>query len=308
MMQGANALILESGQALQETTRLIKGVQKHWLIRKYIEDPVPEVVLSVSQVDDAQRDRFVREWTEGAEAGRIANSPEHVAANALNMGYACLREGQWDACEAWLIEARFDMEAAGLDPTRATLLEAELARQRGDAERALELLSAGGGAGRKATRAERAAWLIQEGRARLAANRLDQAHDLHRRAAREARKSDLEYLAGDAAGLEAELALAEARSADAAASFDRAAAHFREAALYAAMCRALGRAGALYESAQQQDAAFDRYYRACRSRTVAGLDAADYLAAARRVAAAIGDPVRASQLERLVDAEEAGAL
>jgi hypothetical protein len=307
MMKGANALILESGQAIQETTRLIKGVQKHWLIRKYIEDPVPEVVLSASQVDESQRDRFVREWREGAEAGRIANSPAHIAANALNMGYACLQEGRLDECEAWLVEARFEMKAAGLDQARATLLEAELARQRGDAARALELLAVDGGAGRDATRAERAAWLIQEGRARLEANQLGKARDLHRRAAREARKSDREFLAGEAAGLEGELALAEKRNADAAASFDRAAVYFRDASLYGAMCRALGRAGTLYESAGKQEAAFDRYYRACRSRTVAGLDAAEYLDAARRVAAAMGDSVLTAQLERLVE-EDSGSL
>jgi len=299
MMKGANALILESGDAIQETTRLIKGVQKHWLIRKYIENPIPEVVLSVSQVDEAQRDRFVREWGEGAEAGRIANSSDHVAANALNMGYACLREKRLDECEAWLAEARFEMKAAGLDRTRATLLEAELARQRGDAERALELLTDEGGPAKGATRAERAAWLIQEGRARLAANQLEKARDVQRRAAKEARKSGLECLEGEAARVEGELAVIEKRAIDAADAFDRAADHFREASLYEAMCRELMRAGSIYELEGEQEAAFDRYYRACRSRIVAGLDGVAYLQAARRAAAAVGDRALTTQLDHL---------
>ncbi|MBL7077820.1 MAG: hypothetical protein ISS31_10145 [Kiritimatiellae bacterium] len=299
MLKGANALILESESAIQETTRLIKGVQKHWLIRKYIESPVPEIVLSVSQVDEAQRDRYVREWEEGVEAGRIANSPEHIAANGLNMGYVALQEGRLDECEAWLDEARYEMKAAELDQTRATLLDAALARERGRAALALELLTVDGGVGREATRAERAAWLIQEGRARLAAKQVDQAREAHRRAAREARRSDRVFLEGEAARLEGELELAEEHSAAAAAAFDRAAAHFREDALYGAMCRELARAGALYESAGELEAAFDRYYRASRSRIVAGLDAGDYLVSAHRVGETLADDALVSQLKRL---------
>ncbi len=299
MLKGANAMILESEEAIQEATCLIKGAQKHWLIRKYMEIPVPEVVLSVSQVDESRRDRQVREWREGVEAGRIANSPEHVIANALNMGYACLKENRLDECRAWLADARFEMKAAGLDQTRATLLEAELARHQGDAGRALELLSADGGAGKDATRAERAAWLIQEGRARLEANQIDKVSDLHRRAAREARKSDRAFLKGEAAALEGELALAEKRNSNAADAFDRAAAQFRDAALYGAMCRELARAGRLYESAGKPEAAFDRYYRACRSRVVAGLDGGDYLVSAQRVGGAPADGALLTQLEQL---------
>ncbi len=299
MLRGANDLIRESENAIRETTRLIEGVQKHWLIRKYIKNPAPEVVLTVSQIDESQRERFVREWQEGAEAGRIANSPEHIVANALNMGYVCLKLGQLDDCDTWLTEARFEMDAAGMDQTRATLLEAELARTRGHAQRALELLDADGDARKEATRAERTAWLIQTGRARLAAGQVDKARVLHRRAARGARKSGQVFLEGEAAGFEGELVLAEMRSEEAAAAFDRAASHFREALLYGAMCRELARAGAQYESAGKPDLAFDRYYRACRSRVVAGLDSEEYRAAARRAAAATGNPALVVQLERL---------
>ncbi len=49
------------------------------------------------------------------------------------------------------------------------------------------------------------------------------------------------------------------------------------------MCRRLAQAGALLEAEGEEAAAFDRYFRAVRSRFVSGDDYADYLAAARRV-------------------------
>ncbi|MDP6490210.1 MAG: hypothetical protein QGH42_04370 [Kiritimatiellia bacterium] len=299
MLDGVNALIIESEDAIQETTRLIKGVQKHWLIRKHIEDPTPEIVLSISQIDASLRDRSARAWSEGAEAGRIANSPEHVAVNALNMGYVCLDANQLDECEAWLAEARFEVGAAGLDPARVALLEAELAQQRGRSDLALDLLTAGPGPGKGASRALRAAWLILEGRARLAAGQVGEAREAHRLATREAKKADSECLRADAAALAGEIALVEKQGGPAAVAFDRAAAHYRAASLYGAMSRALARAGTLYESKGKNEQAFDRFYRASRSRIISGCDGADYLANARRIGNNMQDSQLVAQVERL---------
>ncbi len=299
MLDGVNALILESEDAIHETTRLIRGAQKHWLIRKHIEDPAAAMVLSMSQLDASLRDRAVRAWSDGAEAGQIANSPEHVAVHALNMGYVCLDANRLDECEAWLAEARFEISAAGLDPARVTLLEAELARLRGRSDLALELLTAGPGPGKDAPRDVRAAWAIQEGRARLAAAQTDEAREAQQRAARAAKKAGSDCLEGDAAALAGEIALSEAPGVAAALAFDRAAAHYRAASLYGAMSRALARAGECYEAAGDNEQAFDRFYRASRSRIVAGCDGAVYLDNARRIGNNMGDSHLLAQVERL---------
>jgi hypothetical protein len=298
MLEGVNALVVASEDALHETTRLIKGAQKHWLIRKYVGDADPEVVLSTSQIERGARDRLVRAWTQGAAAGRLSNTPRQVALNALNLGYAALLGGRYDEAAGWLAEARFEMAAAGMSPVRGLLLAAEVARRRGDPGGALAILGDEEPRG-EVTRAERAAWHLQVARARLAAGEADAAGEALARAERHARKAKLDVLAAEAAEVHGELALAADRTAEAARRFDRAAGLFRDAGLYTAMCRALARAGRIYEQDGEADVAFDRYYRAARSRVVGGEKGADALASARRIAVAMGDPERRAQVDRV---------
>jgi len=300
MLSGVNALIVESEGTLHETTRLLKGVQKHWLLRKYIGDDDPQVVLSTSQIEREDRDRLARNWTHGVEAGRLANRSRQVALNALNMGYICLMDERFDDGDAWLSEARFELAAAGLSSARGTLLAAELERRRGKPDVALQILTAGGGPDREASRAERAAWSLQEGRAHLAAGERDAARGALERARRDVRKAKLAFLAAEAAGLDGELALAGEAPVEAAALFDRAAGSFQTAGLYTAMCRELSRAGQTYEAAGQTELAFDRYYRAARSRAAAGGEASVYLVEARRIAEFMQDEQLIAQVERLV--------
>ena len=65
------------------------------------------------------------------------------------------------------------------------------------------------------------------------------------------------------------------------------------------MCRELSRAGQTYEAAGQTELAFDRYYRAARSRAVAGGEASVYLIEARRIAGSMQDEQLMAQVERL---------
>lgn len=299
MLEGVNGLILESEDTLRETTRLIEGVQKHWLIRKHIASRDPEVVLSTAQVDWGDRDRLARVWADGAAAGRLANQSRQVALNALNMGYLCLADANYDACETWLDEARLELAAAGLSPVRGILLAAELERGRGNLQPALDILSAGRGPDRDATHAERAAWQLQVARVQLEAGQLEAAHEALNRGGRSLRKAKLDALDAQAYELQGQLALAAEQPATAAGLFDDAAGGYRRAGLFGAMCRELVRAGQTYESSGVSDVAFDRYYRAARSRLVAGDDAAPSLAAARRVATAINDSELLKQVHRL---------
>ena len=43
-------LVLQAQQTLHELERLIEGVQKHWLIRKYIEQPQPNTRIPPREV------------------------------------------------------------------------------------------------------------------------------------------------------------------------------------------------------------------------------------------------------------------
>ena len=43
-------LVLQTQQTLHELERLIEGIQRHWLIRKYIEQPQPNTRIPASEV------------------------------------------------------------------------------------------------------------------------------------------------------------------------------------------------------------------------------------------------------------------
>ncbi|NQU40448.1 MAG: hypothetical protein HQ523_10885 [Lentisphaerae bacterium] len=299
ILAGVNGLILESEDTLRETTRLIKGVQKHWLVRKHIESRDPEIVLSTAQIDSVDRARLARVWADGARAGRLANEPRTVAMNALNMGYLCLDDANYTDCEAWLYEARLELVAAGLSPVRGVLLASELERRRGNLQSALNILTAGRGPDRDASHAERVAWELQKARAQIESAQLEAARETLDRTVRGLRKAELDYLTAEATALNGRLALASQQAASAADLFDEAARGYQRAGLFGAMCQQLVRAGESYEVTGEATVAFDRYYRAARSRLVAGDDADIPLSAARRIATAIGEPELLEQLRRL---------
>ena len=303
-IERVNLLLAESRETLQESTRLIRGVQKHWLVRKYVEqDPSPGLSLAVPSAEDA--DEQAR-WVEALVRAREADDSEAVLAAAYGLGVSLVTQGDLAAVDALVREARVEGAAQGRDDPRMLLLEAEVYRRRDRPQEALALLLPVLEALGK-----------RERDLRLHANLM--AADLYRQQGRLAearrhveavatllRKTEAFELTAMGARVRGELLLAEAQPGGAATAFDEEAAALRKAGRYTAMAMALESAANAYRDAGNQAAAADRYFRAGRSLHAGGDrdDAKRLLELARPAAHAAGDETILAQIEAILSVAE----
>ena len=266
----------ELTRTLAETRRLIEGLQRHWLLRKYVVHE-PERFSLFSGIPGGDPDPARREVLESALIdARMADDPARIRLCAYNLAVAALAGDAPEAAAGLLQEIRFSARLAGEELTAPEqLLAAELSRRAGDLEQAAVEAEAVAGAtrGRRERSLQAEAWML------LTAIYTDSGNaEGARKALRESERAvdrmDTDSPLPDAAlaGLEATIALLEGNPAAAAAAYAAQADRLRMAGSLAGMTEAQQRAGDLYATLGMSSSSATYYLRAAGGLQARGLD------------------------------------
>jgi len=266
-----NAVMLDARVAVKETKKLIKGVQKHWLWRKYMtKDTPPEILVPIGSIKDGL-DEDIRGFKTELTEARTANDSESIARSAYNLAVCMLEEGNIQAVIPLIHESRAELKAMEKDTLCTYVLEAQAMRKNGKPREALTLAEEAGKMLSRSTEYGVALQchvvmvdLLRENgniaEARKAMKKVDSLKD----------RVESSVIKSVAAGGGARLCLAEDKPADAAGKFDCESDFLRDAGLYGKMAESLELAGKSYGLAKNYPLAADRYFRAGRSFFSAG--------------------------------------
>lgn len=285
----------ELTRTLAETRRLIEGLQRHWLLRKYVVHE-PERLSLLSGIPGGEPDPARREALESALAeARMADDPARIRLSAYNLAVDALAGNAAGQAADLLQEIRFSARLAGEELTAPEqLLAAELSRRTGDLEHAAVAVAAvvEETRGRHGRALQAEAWML------LTAVYTDSGNaDGARKALKETERA-VERIDGDAtlpgaalAGLEAGIALLEGNLAAAAAAYAAQADQLRVAGSLTGMTEAQQRAADLYATLGMSSSAATYYLRAAGGLQARGLDkaAARLLESAQAQASFSGD-------------------
>lgn len=135
----------EAAQTLMETRRLIRGVQSHWLFRRYVEDDaLPAATVIAREVEQEHSTlQKVEMRRQRLDHARLADDAEGIQRYAFDMALWSMQAGRLDDAERYWAESRFaDWTLGDERPAPESLLfKAELARRRGDLELAAKGLA-----------------------------------------------------------------------------------------------------------------------------------------------------------------------
>jgi len=270
-IENVNYVLTDSQDTINETTRLVKGIQKHWLIRKYMEEDKTTGYISPRRFNDVELRRYGNRCRVALQKARTANDSEEVARYAYNLAVCLLSESKYDEIEELLQEAGAEAGATPHGRVRQGLLEAEVARRTGDTNRAIEIASAAVQSLDKSVSKD----LTAECHLALAslyseAGKLAEARAELKSVGSLLKKTESDRLKAMAARVTGRVLLGEGKLAEAGAQFDNEADLLQQAESYFEMATALEWAGRAYEKAGDPVMASDRYFRAGRSWLSAG--------------------------------------
>lgn len=265
----ANVLMGEVSHTLRETTRLIEGVQRHWLIRRYVkpDKPVPIGMRTVLRENPSEAEREIREALR--EAMRQNKSGE-VARQAFSLAIVLLEQGRRE--EAERLRGEIGVEAAMRTENRVIgqMLEAELAMKNGArsalgaTQLAVGLLDRSCAPELKATCYLRVAEVFAE------LGRLEEVAAMIKEVRSELPSDASPLFQAEISRLEGLAARQDGRARDAARFFESEAAIYQSEGGFKAMAAALERAGDAYQIEKRHQDAADRFYRAARSLGASG--------------------------------------
>lgn len=299
----ANRLMRTSEETVMEVQRLVRGMQQHWLVRRYIPGDTGTPLLTFPELPPPDHEEAVKRLQLDLDRARKANRSEGVIRNAYNLallGFSSDRNHV--PADALIAEIRQEAGHWKHSETLIRLLEAEQAHSSGDSDKAVRLAREG---------ERRLSWSADHEVEMLCWFRLarlttqggqqDQAQYWTSKAERVARKLERRIVVA-----ECEIChgtrLLHRQPASAAERFDSAAETFRKLGDWLRMAQALGQAGDAYARADRPQAAVDRYFRAGRTLTVLEHDAArQYLKRGRELAVAAGLNGSVSLIRRLED-------
>jgi tetratricopeptide (TPR) repeat protein len=293
----------ELTKTLSETRRLIRGVQRHWLLRKYVEVEPERLPLLPSSLGWRSERGDEAGLQEELAAARTADNAVRIRRHAYNLAMYALGRDDVKQATALLEEIRFAGRLGGAEAVlpEEQLLEAELSRRAGDYERAAALaesvVSGTRGRDQRPLQAEarilRAAVYAEAGNSDAAKAALQEAVQ----AVKQAEPSPA--LEAVLSGLRAEILVLDGDMAAAAAAFTAQAESFREATAYAGMTDALCRAGDLYSRLGMSNSAATHYLRAAVSLAARDLtdEAATVLTQAHGQAESAGDALLTARIE-----------
>ncbi len=300
-----NGALSEAQGTLHETTRLIKGAQKNWLIRRYVEQDKNEDMVVPSFLGSGELATRVERYRGELDTARAANDSVNIVRNIHQLGLCLIAQGRNDEVVQLLDEARIEKGAVAENAIRVCLLESELNRVTGkldaaavSAEAAIKLLN----------------WhteddLCAQCRIALAAadcdlGRFDEALAELKKADSLLKKSTSMLMAKSIDLMGRVLMKGEPQQA--AGEFDNEADILRDNGAFYGMAGALRKAGEAYEHAGKFDTAADRYFKSGRSFFFDGYtkEATEALTCALSVADKAGDKSFRAQIE-LINAQSA---
>jgi len=259
----------ELAQTLMESRRVVKALQRHWLIRRYVEDDVTYLPLLPGGAMFEADAKLQAELTAALLLARQADDAEALVRASYNLAVYALAVDAWDLVEALLYESLVAARRLEQVPAVVRLLQAEWFRfsQRPDmaeplAAEALGIAQAAGRDGRM---------MMAQARLQLAALALDRRDLVTAREqlqeTRQIRGGVLEDSLLQAAllGVQARMAFMEGQLADAGNRYLQQADALRQHAAYTPMAAALLRAGDLFYNAGQPPLAAEAYLRAAVS-------------------------------------------
>ncbi len=266
----------ELTRTLAETRRMIEGLQRHWLLRKYVvHEPERSSLMSgipVGEPDQARREAL----TSALADARMADDPARIRLCAYNLAVDVLAGNALEQVADLLQEIRFSARLAGEDLTAPEqLLAAELSRRTGDLEQAAVAGEAVAGAtrGRRERALHAEAWML------LTAVYTDSGNAAGARKALEETERAVARIDGGSAlpgaalaGLEAGICLLEGNLAAAAAAYAAQADRLRVAGSHTGMTEAQQRAADLYATLGMSSSAATYYLRAAGGLQARGLD------------------------------------
>ncbi|MBT3194353.1 MAG: hypothetical protein HN341_17545 [Verrucomicrobia bacterium] len=293
----------ELTRTLEESRRLIVGIQRHWLFRKHVKqdsDTVPLVPASLSELGDPD---LMRTLQSALDEARAADHSSAIAKHAYNLGVCRLASGDPVSAGRLNTEARIACRSAGGSAASSYLLEAELCRRESKLDEAVALVekaleSPPDGDAARATNAEAYILLgtIQFDAENMAgaARALDRASRLNKR---------LEHPAYAAAvcGLRGRIALHQGSQKIAAEAFQEQAKWLRRAGTLGSMASTLLQAGNVYSGMGEHGEAAELYCRAASSLIAQGHlpRAAEVLALATPASEAAGDELLSARIQQL---------
>ena len=228
--------------------------------------PDPELATMTASARKAySRGRFegaARFYSRALERAREMDAAERIGTAAYNLAVCRYLLKEYDEVEPLLEESKAAYEEGGAVPADLILLEARLALQLGDLDRARSLADVGAAL---EDETDRIGFLILRGRIALTGGDDSTAREYLQQARDSADDEAPPLLVADLAGLEGGIREAEEDFTGAGRAYDRQAEAFRAAGRYRQMALALGSAGEAYGRAADHRRAADRFFRSARS-------------------------------------------
>jgi len=292
----------EANVTLRETRRLIKGVQRHWLFRKYIKEESDTVLLVPAAMSYLSVDGVREELAAALNASRLADDTAASASRAYNLAACHLARGEITEAMAFNEEARVAYRITGGNPVSTLLLEAEALRTANRSSAALnKVLEANALIGWSVDRETKVEAGLIKAAIHCDLREIDEARLALKKIKSKLRKTEQPRLEAAASGMMGRILLCEGDPQGAAAQFLEKAAHLRSAAAYRPMAEALKASAEAYGVAVAHAEEGELYYRAAASfHAQNDTDAAmECLAGAVAAAKAAGDDLLLKQAERL---------
>ncbi|MFC1497066.1 MlaD family protein [Verrucomicrobiota bacterium] len=265
-VKNLNGVMLETQSTLLETRRLVKGMQKHWIVRRYIEEGKEAELLLPAAVYRSNMSAQFRNSSLSLDIARSADDSRRIGRSAYNLAVCMLAEDEECKAIEFLKEARAEFEASGENIACLLLVEAEIEHRKGEADNAITMVQSSLKLmGRSFDRQFKLNGLILLGHLLCDTGRIEDCRAQLKTINSLARKVESFQLKAMASGISGRVLLLEKEPAEAAKQFDDETRSFREAELYRNMALALRSAGDAYVKAGQYDTAADRYFRAGRT-------------------------------------------
>jgi phospholipid/cholesterol/gamma-HCH transport system substrate-binding protein len=281
------AIQAEAVRTLRETRRLVEGVQRHWLLRKYVPSDVETLVVQQAGPGLVQEAELGVSMREKLTLARVRSDADEIVRTACNLAILAAAQGDRDEALARCREARVAHRGERA-PIRPVLVEAMLSLKAGDHQAASVLL------GELATiparhinDTEAAQMVLLDVEVRLAAGDLDGASERWQIARRHVRQSERAELREALAAAAMRMAAARGDFHGVAGALESRLDACREAGMFYTLAQSLEEAGHMFGAQSREKEGGRSLLMAARSYAAQGAapEAIRCLDAAGRIAA-----------------------
>jgi len=286
---------------ITESRRLIEGIQRHWLFRKYIEYDSESVPLVPVGAGIAGNRALQRKLEKTLAASRGADDMAAVSRDAYNLAVFNLAAGKADKAAELNTEARIACRSAGKSEASTYLLQAELSRLVRDFDAAAELVNRAVALIDKKDKETRLEAAVMSAAINLDAGNIAAAATDLKSAEKLNKKQESPLYSAAISGLRGGIALREGRHKEAAVLFAAQADYLRKTGDFDSMADALRQTADIYSNLEMHSSAAEYYYRTASSLAARDMQkqAAANLDLAERSAKAAGDELLLNRILKM---------